>query len=65
MKIEIYINNDELLEMIWEDIKKVQARGYYQINKLLYHLPLLFPLSHIFKVKLKLKFKDLFIYFYH
>jgi hypothetical protein len=42
-----------------EKLKEGRGRGYYQIDK--HSSPLLFflHLSHIFKVKLKLKFKKL------
>jgi hypothetical protein len=62
------INNDELLETILEhmqEIKRWGGRREGDINKLIdLQSPLLLfsPFSHILKVKLKLKLKDLINY---
>jgi hypothetical protein len=64
IKIEIDINNYELLETIWEHMREIKRgeRGYYSIDKPPSPFLLFLPLSHILEVKLELKFKDLFNY---
>ncbi len=69
IKIEIDINNDELLlQAIWEHMREIKKGGRgvkggrgdinKKINKSPSPLPLfLLSLSHIFKLKLKLKLK--------
>ncbi len=56
IKIDINTNNDQLLETIWEHMKEVREREVILLNFLLSSLlPSFLFLSHIFKVKLKLK----------
>jgi hypothetical protein len=65
IKFEIDINNDELLENILKhvrEIKRGERGGIIKLNKPPSLLPLFLPLSHIFKLKLQLQFKDVFNY---
>ncbi len=65
IKFEIDINNDELLETILKhvrEIKRGEGEGIIKLIKLHLLSPLFLPFSHIFKLKLQLKFKDLFNY---
>jgi hypothetical protein len=60
IKIEIGINNnDELLETVGEHTREIKkdVRRYHQVDKPSSPLSLFLTLSHIFKVKLQLKFK--------
>ncbi len=56
IKFEIDINNDDLLEIVWEHMREIKrpeggGRGYYSIDKSSSPLSLFLSLFHIFKVK--------------